>query len=223
MKSTQARGTAAPPDAHGERRRDRRWVHDPNWVARAFTGRPLHTAIPYMLVSMDLLMDLDRPAERFRSLIRDRDTKFTAAFDAVFTAADVEVVKIPPRAPKANAYYVPIERLAHGQKCTAILIIAFADGTDPLIIDQPEDALHAPWIEQCLVAKLRDLRGGRQYIFATRSSGIVVSVDAEMIITLTSDANQGVVEATGSLERYDLNALTLYPGSAVNRGMARGR
>jgi predicted ATP-dependent endonuclease of OLD family len=101
-------------------------------------------------------------------------------------------------------------RLAHGQKCTAILIIALADGTDPLIIDQPEDALHAPWIEEYLVAKLRDLRGGRQYIFATRSPGLVVSADAEMIITLTSDAKNGVVEATGSLERHDLNALTLY-------------
>lgn len=110
----------------------------------------------------------------------------------------------------ANDGYVPIERLAHGQKCTAILIIALADGNDPLIIDQPEDALHAPWIEEYLVAKLRDLRGGRQYIFATRSPGLVVSADAEMIITLTSDAANGVVEATGSLERYDLNVLTLY-------------
>jgi hypothetical protein len=110
---------------------------------------------------------------------------------------------------------VPIERLAHGQKCTAILIIALADGTDPLIIDQPEDGLHAPWIEEYLVAKLRDLCGGRQYNFATRSPGLVVSADAdadadaEMIITLTSDAKNGVVEATGSLERHDLNALTL--------------
>ncbi|MGC4897377.1 PHP domain-containing protein [Micromonospora sp. DT31] len=111
---------------------------------------------------------------------------------------------------QANDGYVPIERLAHGQKCTAILIIALADGNDPLIIDQPEDALHAPWIEEYLVAKLRDLRGGRQYIFATRSPGLVVSADAEMIITLTSDANNGVVEATGSLERHDLNVLTLY-------------
>ncbi|MET0414978.1 MAG: transposase [Actinoplanes sp.] len=52
----------------------------------------------------NLLMDLDEQAHRFRYLIRDRDTKFTAAFDAVFTASGIDVVKIPPRAPRANAY-----------------------------------------------------------------------------------------------------------------------
>jgi transposase InsO family protein len=37
-------------------------------------------------------------------LIRDRDTKFTAAFDAVFEADGVRIVQTPIQAPNANAF-----------------------------------------------------------------------------------------------------------------------
>ena len=52
----------------------------------------------------NFMMAMGERADCFRFLVRDRDTKFTASFDAVFAGAGIGVLRSPPRAPKANAY-----------------------------------------------------------------------------------------------------------------------
>jgi len=52
----------------------------------------------------NLLIDLDHRASPLRYLIRDRDTKFTAAFDAEFNAENIPILRGPVRTPVANAY-----------------------------------------------------------------------------------------------------------------------
>ena len=51
-----------------------------------------------------LMMDLGERAGRFRFLIRDRDSKFTAAFDGVFAGNGTQVIRTPVQSPRANAF-----------------------------------------------------------------------------------------------------------------------
>jgi putative transposase len=49
-------------------------------------------------------LSMDGELEGVSFLIRDRDSKYTAAFDEVFISEGARVIKTPVRAPKANAF-----------------------------------------------------------------------------------------------------------------------
>jgi len=73
-----------------------RYVHIPGITANPDGPRTVQQI-------RNLLMDLGDRAAGARFLVRDRAGQFTASFDAVLADAGIQVVKIPPRSPRANA------------------------------------------------------------------------------------------------------------------------
>jgi putative transposase len=58
--------------------------------------------LPGRAAGVDHLGPSQRAAQ-FRFMIRDRDSMFNAAFDAVFAGADIAIIRTPVRAPRVNA------------------------------------------------------------------------------------------------------------------------
>lgn len=55
-------------------------------------------------LARQLTSDLEDRGHRFSHLIRDRDSRFTDDFDAVFTSIGIEIMKTVPQAPRMNAF-----------------------------------------------------------------------------------------------------------------------
>jgi putative transposase len=74
-------------------------------------------------LARELAWELDETGHRFRYLIRDRDAKFTGAFDTVFASIGVDVVKTAPQAPRMNSYAERFVRTVRAE-CTGRMLIA---------------------------------------------------------------------------------------------------
>ncbi|HDV4112533.1 chromosome segregation protein SMC [Pseudomonas aeruginosa] len=92
-----------------------------------------------------------------------------------------------------------IGQASAGQRAAAMLAFLLAHGTEPLVLDQPEDDLDNHLIYGLVVQQIRSNKLRRQLIIVTHNPNIVVNGDAELIHVLDFN-NQCHVKQVGSLQ-----------------------
>jgi transposase InsO family protein len=115
----------------------------------------------------NLLMDIGERAERFKFLIRDRDSKFTTAFDEVLAGHGARIIKTPVRSPQANSFaerYVGTLRrecldhlLIHGQQHLRQVLAEYAQHYNehrPHQAQEQRPPLHEPGQPIDLIARI---------------------------------------------------------------------
>jgi hypothetical protein len=99
-----------------------------------------------------------------------------------------------------------LAELSSGQKATALLLLLFAQGDRPLILDQPEDDLDNRFIYDDVVTLLRAEKGvtdparRRQIIAATHNANIPVNGDAELVLSLADEGGRCQVRTRDSID-----------------------
>ena len=97
--------------------------------------------------------------------------------------------------------FQPITQASAGQRSAAMLAFLLAYGTEPLVLDQPEDDLDNHLIYDLIVRQIRENKLKRQIIVVTHNPNIVVNGDAEMLHALDFKEGQCRVVQSGSLQQ----------------------
>ncbi|MCX5321986.1 integrase core domain-containing protein [Streptomyces sp. NBC_00120] len=81
-----------------------------------------------------LIWQLGDRGTNFTHLVRDRDAKFTEAFDAVFASEGITAVKIPPRSPNCNPHAERFVRSVR-EECTDRILLFDRGHTERVLHD----------------------------------------------------------------------------------------
>jgi putative transposase len=92
----------------------------------------------------NLTTDTSTRLSSLRFLLRDRDTKYSTAFDAVFRAEDMDILTSAPQAPKMNAHCERVIRTLRSDVCDQVLILNEAHAREVLTEYQRHYNRHRP-------------------------------------------------------------------------------
>lgn len=99
--------------------------------------------------------------------------------------------------PDASRSFKYLTHCSIGERGTALLSIILVAGTEPLMIDQPEDDLDHYFLYQTLTPIIKHVKKRRQLIFATHDANIVINGDSELILIVsTGDGQSSTIVST---------------------------
>jgi ABC-type lipoprotein export system ATPase subunit/predicted metal-dependent phosphoesterase TrpH len=99
-----------------------------------------------------------------------------------------------------SSSFQSLQQASAGQKTAAILSFLLAHGSEPLLMDQPEDDLDNALVSQLVVTQLRNNKSRRQLIVITHNANIVVNGDAELVMPMEFVGGQIVNNTAGGLQ-----------------------
>ena len=159
-------------------------------------------------------MRLDDVVTKLRRFLSGESNTWQAKDQRFATA----LKKVPPERIDRLALYLPDDavkvsfkdRSGHswrpliqgspGQQTAALLAFVLGYGSEPIILDQPEDDLDNTLIYELLVSRLRETKAKRQVIVVTHNPNIVVHGDAELVLSLNSAGGQSHIVCHGGLQ-----------------------
>lgn len=94
-----------------------------------------------------------------------------------------------------------------GQKGASMLQFLLSYGTDPLLLDQPEDDLDCLMLSQSVIPAIAANKKRRQLIIVSHSAPIVVNGDAEYVISMKYDRSGLRPDLCGALQDSHIKAL----------------
>lgn len=97
-----------------------------------------------------------------------------------------------------------LQQASAGQKTAVILSFLLAHGSEPLLMDQPEDDLDNALVSQLVVTQLRNNKKRRQLVVITHNANIVVNGDAELVMPMEFVGGQIVNNTAGGLQETDV-------------------